>query len=141
MLLQTDFSTSITQRLIFATIGLTVIIFSRYQLEEIIIEFRITVNVLIISVLEIISYITYKVKANLFLKIKIAKMQEEKFQNLLNTVPDKVLICTQVREDGFTKSIYSNYQMNKFFGSNIVDRVKIEGLNPMRRPIFRPYTD
>ena len=39
---------------------------------------------------------------------------------MLDSVPDKVLICTQALEAAAPKSVYSNQQMNTFFGCDVV---------------------
>ena len=40
--------------------------------------------------------------------------------NLFDTVPDKVLIFSKTSEASAPKSLYSNRQMNKFFGCDVV---------------------
>ena len=35
-------------------------------------------------------------------------------------VPDKVLICSQAKESIAPRTLYSNHQMNNFFGRNLV---------------------
>ena len=58
--------------------------------------------------MEAIIYVNHKAKANLFMRIKVIALQEEQLKNLLDTVPDKVLIVTKTSEASVPKSIYSN---------------------------------
>ena len=61
-----------------------------------------------ILVTESIFYIHHKAAAKLFVSIKVASLQEKQLRNLLDTVPDKVLICSQSREGHTLKSYYNN---------------------------------
>ena len=70
--------------------------------------------------IESIIFVTHKAKSNLFLRIKVTALQEDQMQNLLNTVPDKVLICSKASEGSMPISLYSNRQMNNFFGCDVV---------------------
>lgn len=45
--------------------------------------------------LEAIFYVQQKVQAKMFLSQMNARQQEKQLLNLLDTVPDKVLICSQ----------------------------------------------
>ena len=51
--------------------------------------------------------------------MKITDLQQKQLSNLLDTVPDKVLICSPVPEGGVAEGIYSNRKMNEFFGGNM----------------------
>ena len=62
-------------------------------------------------------------------------------KNLFDTVPDKVLIYTRMREALVApKSLYSNRQMNEFFGSDVVNMDRLfrnsssgkEGATPLK---------
>ena len=61
--------------------------------------------------------------------------------NLLDTVPDKVLICSQKVEGQDLRPLYSNRQMRDFYGEDLVkpkllaesaDKRKIEAKSPAK---------
>ena len=69
-------------------------------------------------VLEWIFYLQLKTQTNLFLSMEGMAFLEHQLGNLLDTVPDKVLICPKVR-DGFpSRAYYSNQKMHEFFGQD-----------------------
>ena len=49
-------------------------------------------------------------------------------------VPDKVLICSQAEESIAPRTLYSNHQMNNFFGRNLVFNDKEK--NSLQRSAF-----
>ena len=63
---------------------------------------------LILLSFELVLYTNYHAKARLFSRIKTMSEQERHLSNLLDTLPDKVLICSQAGESRAAKSIYSN---------------------------------
>ena len=69
---------------------------------------------------ESVLYSNHRSKAVLFMRIKLTALQEEQLRNLLDTVPDKVVITSQPSEDRAPKSFYSNRQMNEFFGCDFI---------------------
>ena len=71
-------------------------------------------------VLEIIFYVQLKAQAKLFLMTKVTDYQQTQLFNLLDSVPDKVLICSRNPEELLPKATYSNRRMIEFFGSNPV---------------------
>ncbi len=74
-------------------------------------------------VLEIIFYVQLKAQAKLFLMTKVTDYQQTQLFNLLDlmdSVPDKVLICSRNPEELIPKATYSNRRMIEFFGSNPV---------------------
>ena len=73
-----------------------------------------------ISLLEIILYLNQKSHIKLFLAMKVTEAHQKQMLNLLDSVPDKVLICKEPQEGLNPKCIYSNRKMNEFFGKNIV---------------------
>ena len=74
-----------------------------------------------------------KDKANLFLRIKTAKIQEEQLLNLLDSVPDKVLI-SELRHDGKPTPIYTNRAMRMLFGGDALNQELRKDL--MSRRVF-----
>ena len=94
---------------------------------------------------EIIFFIHHKAEAKLFLSNKVTSLNESQLLNLLDTVPDKVLICSQMRDSHTPKCIFNNRQLKEFFGKDIVkpntkamgDRVR----KPMNLKIFKPFED
>lgn len=69
---------------------------------------------------ESVLYSNHRSKAGLFMRIKLTALQEDQLRNLLDTVPDKVLITSQPSENSAPKSFYSNRQMNEFFGCDFI---------------------
>lgn len=57
---------------------------------------------------ESVLYTNHRAKAVLFMRVKVTALQEEQLRDLLDTVPDQVLICTKASESREPKSIYSN---------------------------------
>jgi len=66
------------------------------------------------------NFCNMRSKALLFMQVRKMGMQERQLSNLLDSLPDKVLICTKAQEGKAPKSIYSNMQMNAFFGCDLV---------------------
>ena len=77
-------------------------------------------SIFILIYAEFVFYLQLKAQAKLFLSMKVTGMQQKQMFNLLDTVPDKVLICSQAKEKSRPEAIYSNRQMNEFFGKNLV---------------------
>ena len=61
-----------------------------------------------IITLESILYVNHRAKAKLFLQMKMISMQEQQISNLLDMVPDKVLICSKAKESSAPRALYSN---------------------------------
>ena len=67
--------------------------------------------------------------------------------NLFDTVPDKVIIYSKTSEASAPKSLYSNRQMNTFFGCDVVKSDAISRREkstvtkaPSKRTIFSDHT-
>lgn len=108
------------------------------------------IGIFLIFGLESIIYVNHKAKANLFLQIKVIAIQEEQLKNLLDTVPDKVLIVSKPSDAVAAKNLYSNRQMNEFFGGDVVELSKLcrehkapdmksRLRDPTKRSIFKEY--
>ena len=69
--------------------------------------------------IECVFFINNKAKANLFLRMKLLTLQQKQMLDLLDSVPDKVLICSQ-KHDNLPVGVYSNRKMTQFFGRDIV---------------------
>ena len=69
-------------------------------------------------VIETAVYINMKARARLFLKAKTSKQQQRQLLDLLDAMPDSVLLCTKGSAEGqnVVKSVYSNLKMNNLFG-------------------------
>ena len=80
--------------------------------------------VLLILGAESIIYVNHKAKANLFMRMQVISLQQEQLKNLFDTMPDKVLILSKTSEASAPKSLYSNRQMNDFFGCDVVNSEK-----------------
>ena len=66
----------------------------RRKYEENELGFSIIIGIAYIILVEASIYNNYRQKALLFVQVKLAKDQETQLSNLLDSVPDKVLICT-----------------------------------------------
>ena len=79
------------------------------------------VSVLLFGTIELIFYVQMKAQAKLFIASKLITIQEKQLQNMLDTVFDKVLVCSTDRKEGFkTIPLYNNHQMKEFFGKSLV---------------------
>ena len=56
--------------------------------------------------------------------MKVAEKHQKQMLDLLDSVPDKVLICKEPQEGLNPKCIYSNRKMNEFFGRDLVKAEK-----------------
>lgn len=59
------------------------------------------------------------------MQIKVMLRQEEQLRNLLDTVPGKVLIVSKPSEANAPRSLYSNREMNDFYGGDVVELGKV----------------
>jgi len=58
-----------------------------------------------------------KAQVKLFIARQVIEVQEQQLLNMLDTVPDKVLVCSIERRDDFqAHPLYNNRQMKEFFG-------------------------
>ena len=85
----------------------------------------------------------------MFLSQINANQQQKQLQNLLDTVPDKVLICSQdVNSEEELCPLYSNQQMRQFYGEDLVKSKKkkvktatekqIHQVTGLNKAIFEP---
>ena len=95
------------------------------------------VLILLVLSMESIMYVNHKAKANLFMRIKVIALQEEQLKNLLDTVPDKVLIMSKTSEASAPKSLYSNRQMNELFGCDVVYSDKLYRSQKSRKQVSK----
>lgn len=73
--------------------------------------------------LEVVSaYVPLKAQTKLFLNMKVINLQQTSLFTILDTVPDKVMICSQVTEGQTTRAVYNNREMRDFFGCNLVHK-------------------
>ena len=98
-----------------------------------------------ILLVEPIFFINNMAKAKLFLRMKLATLQQKQMLNLLDSVPDKVLICSQ-KLDNMPVGVYTNHKMTQFFGSDIVMKQskKMEGVkrkSVLNKILFKEMTD
>ena len=69
-------------------------------------------RIVLFLIFEIIFYVQQKVQAKMFLSQINVSQQQKQLQNILDTVPDKVLICSQdVNSEEELSPLYSNQQM------------------------------
>ena len=57
--------------------------------------FNILINFVLVILVEVGNYCQVRSKARLFLRVKATAMHERQLSNLLDAVPDKVLICSR----------------------------------------------
>ena len=67
---------------------------------------------LVMLFFEVIFFVNHKDHAKLFLSMKVTEMHQQQLLNLLDSVPDKVLIVKEPQEGLNPKCIYSNRKMN-----------------------------
>ena len=69
-------------------------------------------------VIEAAVYINMKARARLFLKARTSKQQQRQLLDLLDAIPDSVLLCTKEEGGGQNAltSVYANLKMNNLFG-------------------------
>ena len=132
MLLTSDYLTSVSMRFLCATS-----FYGRAAIQRPDPLFFIITITICFVLIEIISYVNHKEKAQLFLKIKQTAFQQEQIQNLLNTVPDSVLISSLATESKAPLTIYSNRQMNNFFGCDTIFKDRMSKNRPLQRRIFK----
>ena len=77
-----------------------------------------------LSLIEVVLYLNHKAHIKLFLAMKVAEKHQKQMLDLLDSVPDKVLICKEPQEGLNPKCIYSNRKMNDFFGRDLVQAQK-----------------
>ena len=75
-----------------------------------------------IIIIEIILYMKLKESAKLFLAEKVAEKLQDQLLTLLNQVPDRVLICKDPQEGEDPQCVFSNRNMNQFFGKSPVQQ-------------------
>ena len=66
---------------------------------------------------EVVFFVQMKAQVKLFIASNVVNAQEHQLVNMLDTVPDKVLVCSKESNvDIQPKPIYNNRQMREFFG-------------------------
>ena len=74
-----------------------------------------------------------KAQVKLFIASNVIDVQEHQLLNMLDTVPDKVLVCSKESNDDIqAKPVYNNRQMRSFFGQSFV---KEENKSPVLHPL------
>ena len=73
---------------------------------------------------ESLFYVHMKVQVKLFVANQVTQAQKQQLQDILDTVPDKVLVCSNERQDDRqAQPLYNNRQMKEFFGQSFVTEV------------------
>ncbi len=95
--------------------------FIRYQAGKSNIASTIVIVTMLVVTIEIIFFTQMKVQVKLFLSSQMIQVQESQLLNMLDSVPDKVLVCSFDRdEDLKPRPLYNNLQMRQFFGCSLV---------------------
>lgn len=85
--------------------------------KDIIVSF--TMIAMISFIFELTFYFNTRVKLLLFMEIKSSQRQQQQLLNLLDTVPDNVLICKNGQGDERPKAFYANSFIEAFFQEKI----------------------
>ena len=73
---------------------------SSYDENDVIVAFSATFSMAII--VEVIFYFSYRTKVKLYLNMKLTEKTQDQLYNLLDIVPNKVLICSKASEEQAT---------------------------------------
>ena len=66
--------------------------------------------------------------------------KQEQLANLLNSVPDNVLICTKGNEHHQLQPIYANARINQFFGKSVVNQSRVQTNSKKKlKKVKNPY--
>ena len=80
---------------IYVFVAISLNIANESELGDIIFAGLRMIAIMTIILIELQVYNSYKAKAELFLRVKISEQQSEQLTDLLDAVPDSVLICSQ----------------------------------------------
>ena len=79
-------------------------------------------GIIVCAVGELIFFVQMKAQVKLFISSQVIEMQETQLLNMLDTVPDKVLVCSVERKNDLkAQPLYNNRQMKEFFGQSLVE--------------------
>ncbi len=70
---------------------------------------------------EVHLYISMRREMDLFIEVKLMKRQQNNLTNLLDALPDSVLVCTKSTEETRAKPVFSNVKLNEFFGCDVLN--------------------
>ena len=77
-----------------------------------------TIGMLIV---ETLFFVQEKAQVRLFMASKVIKLQEKQLLDVLDSVPDNVLVCSNEQDkDIRPQPLYNNRQMREFFGGSLV---------------------
>ena len=89
---------------------------------------------------ELALYINFKARAKLFIQNQMSQKQQEQLGELLNSVPDSVMICTKGDESRAPRPVYGNSHINRFFGHSVVKSAVYDASGKKRlRAVTSPY--
>ena len=70
-------------------------------------------------------YVQMKTQIKLFVDRKVIRFQTEQTENMMDVIPDKLLVCSQERlSDLKPETLYNNRQMIQFFGTDLVKQAQ-----------------
>ncbi len=109
--------------------------------------YPVLVNNVAFFVWELHLYQVMRSKARLFLNANVVKQQQRQLSDLIDAVPDSVLICKKGDKESNMKALYANLKMNSFFGCGITDTKTIRNNSngrykrgvkgePLKRKVF-----
>ena len=70
---------------------------------------------------ELIFYVQTKAQVKLFIASRVNKFQEKQLFNMLDSMPAKVLVCSQEHGDIQPEPMYNNRPMKNFFGGSLLE--------------------
>ena len=78
-----------------------------------------------VALFEVMFFVHLREQVKLFLQTKVSKLQELQFMNMLESVPNNMLVCSNERDKDFKpKPLYNNRKMREFFGGCLVNPKK-----------------
>ena len=111
---------SFLARTVFLIPSMTIFIVHRVKMDD---EFNPVQGWLTIAfmyaMVELIQYTSMKAKAKLFYQLKRSEQQQRQMADLLDAVPDSVLICSKGSHEQHLRPIYANSKTSAFFGKDI----------------------
>ena len=96
-------------RIFWYTASLIVTIIARYRANGEPTAYGFVFCMILLLICELIFFVQEKAQVKLFVANKVIKLQEQQLLDMLDSVPDKVLVCTNERnKDVVPRPLYNN---------------------------------
>ena len=96
-------------RIFWYTASLIVSSIARYRADGETSANGFAICMMLLLVCELIFFVQEKAQVKLFVSSKVIKLQEQQLLDMLDSVPDKVLVCTNDRDkDVVPRPLYNN---------------------------------